>query len=374
METHLLIVGPTDINIQLFHHFISSIHIFQLHEHHTWVIAMASTLALCTLFCSCVVIRCLTDVEIATLKADRVMVVEDYSADAYLIQSNGLPDRATPPVENNPNTARTQNHNFTIPKIPTDVDPPGCLPMGAIGIATDGVALFNPYTIELYNAVEGDNKEKFDKCDGHADQTGTYHYHQIPSCLLNITIWDQFMGVAFDGYPIYGPIDETGRNLTRGDLDFCHGRINADGNFRYHMTYDFPYILGCYKGEVNYTMLMSQGGGPPPQGGGPPPQGGGPPPQGGSPPPQDDPPPQDGNPPQDGPPPQGGPPPQDGMPPPHNGGPPQGDGARSQCYANVSDPASIDDDTTSGTRNITFNLFYIFTILIVIIVDKAEHM
>ena len=56
------------------------------------------------------------------------------------------------------------------------------------------------------------------------------------------------VGVAFDGFPIYGPVDKSGKTLTSADLDECHGRLDSDGNYQYHTTADFPYILGCYKG------------------------------------------------------------------------------------------------------------------------------
>ena len=57
------------------------------------------------------------------------------------------------------------------------------------------------------------------------------------------------IGVAFDGFGIYGPVDELGRTLTSDDLDECHGRYNSDGVYQYHTTSDFPYILGCFRGH-----------------------------------------------------------------------------------------------------------------------------
>ncbi|MEE2786019.1 MAG: YHYH protein, partial [Myxococcota bacterium] len=34
-------------------------------------------------------------------------------------------------------------------------------------------------------------------------------------------------------------------------LDECNGRIGPDGNYRYHATSTFPYVLGCYHGVIN---------------------------------------------------------------------------------------------------------------------------
>ncbi|XP_019613981.1 PREDICTED: uncharacterized protein LOC109461943, partial [Branchiostoma belcheri] len=72
----------------------------------------------------------------------------------------------------------------------------------------------------------------------------------IPNCLLNQSqVPSDIVGVAFDGFPIYGPRTEDGVTLTSADLDECHGRL-VDGRYRYHVTADFPYFLGCFKGVV----------------------------------------------------------------------------------------------------------------------------
>ena len=39
-------------------------------------------------------------------------------------------------------------------------------------------------------------------------------------------------GIALDGFPIYGPIDEDGKQLTSRELDECHGRFTALGEYR----------------------------------------------------------------------------------------------------------------------------------------------
>lgn len=82
-------------------------------------------------------------------------------------------------------------------------------------------------------------------------------------------MWDQcFAGVALDGFPIYGPYasDKGSDPLTSDDLDICHGRM-VDGKYRYHLTYDFPYVLGCYWGasakdnapQVSYDCDLDSG-------------------------------------------------------------------------------------------------------------------
>ncbi|XP_061182288.1 uncharacterized protein LOC133190614 [Saccostrea echinata] len=172
----------------------------------------------------------------------------------------------------NPHTASSQNFRFTFDKEVEFACTPGSLPKGTIAITKTGVAIYNPLTSADLNAVEGDDAEKFDRCNGHSDSNGVYHYHQSPesyNCGDTYTAeYDQFIGVALDGFPIYGPraSDKGTEPLTSDDLDICHGRM-VDGKYRYHLTSDFPYVLGCFWGagardnsqRVSYTCDKSVG-------------------------------------------------------------------------------------------------------------------
>ncbi|XP_069139626.1 uncharacterized protein [Argopecten irradians] len=176
-----------------------------------------------------------------------------------MIMASGQPDHDWEVV--NPNTPVDQNYNIPIPKTPTNESTPGCLALGIIGITRTGVALYNPLDAQSENAVEGPGAEVLDSCDGHADPRGVYHYHDLPfNCLYRGDV-DEFMGVAMDGYPIYGPkVNDSGviKTLTSADLDKCHGRFTADGRYRYHMTFTFPYILGCFWGSILYDRTQTQ--------------------------------------------------------------------------------------------------------------------
>ena len=78
----------------------------------------------------------------------------------------------------------------------------------------------------------------------------------LTACVGNSQNVDNFLGVALDGNPIYGPnASDFPALLTSADLDACHGRYK-NGRYRYHITADFPYSLGCFKG--NYTSLNTQ--------------------------------------------------------------------------------------------------------------------
>lgn len=87
---------------------------------------------------------------------------------------------------------------------------------------------------------------------------GVYHYHQTPDCLYDNTN-DEFIGVALDGFPIYGIKNSTGQEMTSKDLDQCHGHV-YNGEYRYRLTRDYPYIMGCFKGT-----RANQGGRTPPE-------------------------------------------------------------------------------------------------------------
>jgi len=120
-------------------------------------------------------------------------------------------------------------------------------------------------------------------------------FHPLPPSHCSFQVPSPIIGVALDGFPIYGPKDENGRTLTSADLDECHGRL-VNGQYRYHVTSDFPYFLGCFRGapvdaqiagqpcecteRADPCLAVGDGGGgnlPPPPGGDlPPPPGGAP--------------------------------------------------------------------------------------------------
>jgi hypothetical protein len=98
--------------------------------------------------------------------------------------------------------------------------------------------------------------ETQDQCDGHPQQSSTYHYHDVPSCLRDATVGAAtVVGYAKDGFPIVVERDSAGNLPTNADLDECHGRtspIVLDGRvvtmYHYAATYEFPYFMGCYRG------------------------------------------------------------------------------------------------------------------------------
>ncbi|KAL5270327.1 hypothetical protein ACHWQZ_G001158 [Mnemiopsis leidyi] len=180
---------------------------------------------------------------------------EDNGDGSQTIYTNGIPSHPTwefPQPSGNPNELkeiRTTLKIYSEPRM--RAEPLRCLPMGYIGIATSGVAIDGWFPAER-GCPEVADFEELDICEGHPSPNGQYHYHhyspcvQMPTCGQPSSIW----GVAIDGIPIYGPFDEDGRQLTKEDLDECGGKVDSTGRYKYHMTVDPPYSLGCLRGEI----------------------------------------------------------------------------------------------------------------------------
>jgi len=242
---------------------------------------MTTFLRLAAVLCSfgVVVVHAQTDAltaeELAILQAWGIGVTTHNDNNTITVSHHGYPNHTFDGGwGNNPNTVSYQNYSFNIPKHATVAAEPECAGyLGPIGLSLSGAAFYNPYTGQGNNAVEGDCKETFDACSGHPSPNGAYHYHKIPTCIYTgADLRNKLLGVAFDGYPIYGPMDATGKVWTAAELDECNGHTDTDGRYKYRATEDFPYILGCYRGNVVLQRRAVGGGGggggnrPPPPG------------------------------------------------------------------------------------------------------------
>lgn len=157
--------------------------------------------------------------------------------------------------DRNPNHIAGRTINYALPYNPSPAASPGCLSEGSIGIALDGVAVFDAFDAIGHDAVA---REGQDICHGHPQQESVYHYHGwLQACVTDAgsaTQNSSLLGYALDGYGIYGPW-YGGTVLTSADLDACHGMTSvvawhgvATSVYHYVSTYDFPYTLGCYHG------------------------------------------------------------------------------------------------------------------------------
>ena len=180
------------------------------------------------------------------------------------IKSDGVPDHKScyfsttdsryqayngtnPVFSKNPNSIGTHSFVFTIPASPAVNAAHEATPLGPIGVAINGVPIYNQYAgpgTPLTNEVNS-----FDQYNGHPDQSATYHYHVEPWYITQNNTKSALVGFLLDGYPVYGPL-ENGKTLTSADLDTYHGHtgVTADypnGIYHYHTTADAPYINGA---------------------------------------------------------------------------------------------------------------------------------
>lgn len=159
--------------------------------------------------------------------------------------------------DRNPNRIQSQAVRFTLPLIPTVGASSQCLSMGPIGIALTGVVIFNGLDAGGRDAVA---HEIQDKCDGHPERSGQYHYHGLSRCITETSDssgHSGLVGYMLDGFGIYGVKGTRGRELTNADLDECHGHaheVSWDGTqrilYHYHMTREYPYTIGCFRGAA----------------------------------------------------------------------------------------------------------------------------
>ena len=183
-----------------------------------------------------------------------------------LLETRGLPDHFSPywgrksesyeaphrGMVVNPERIREQDLTLYIPLEPQRAKRIQPTRLGPIGIAVNGVPLFNQYAGPGRPLDE--EIASFDRYNGHPQEFGAYHYHVEP---LYITQKDSgLVGFLLDGFPIYGRIDKNGTFPT--DLDtanghFCPTTDYPDGIYHYHITPTEPYISGGYRGEPGYV-------------------------------------------------------------------------------------------------------------------------
>jgi hypothetical protein len=170
-------------------------------------------------------------------------------ASPYWGVGNALYEAPHAGMQVNPNRIASQSLVLRVPMSPS-LASASDTPMGPMGIATNGVALFNQYAAgrsPLTNEIA-----TFDRYNGHPQQTGQYHYHLEPLWLTSRDGMAALIGVLLDGFPVYGP-RESGGALPSG-LDTCNGHTHVttdfpSGTYHYHVTTAAPYISGCFAGQ-----------------------------------------------------------------------------------------------------------------------------
>ncbi|HEX5395243.1 MAG TPA: YHYH protein [Candidatus Saccharimonadales bacterium] len=189
--------------------------------------------------------------------------------DKRIISGNGLPvDTMTGifPIkagtdayayDRNPNSIQAQTVLASLPANPAAASMPTCVGLGEIGYMTNGVALFNALDAAGRDAAA---HEVQDKCDGHPQMQGIYHYHSLSTCLEKNEGNNQLLGYALDGFGIYGNKDSSGNIITNSQLDECHGmtsKIQWDGKtvnmYHYVINHEYPYSIACFRGAPVQT-------------------------------------------------------------------------------------------------------------------------
>ncbi len=203
--------------------------------------------------------------------------------DTIVVVGNAVPDYTY--IGTSPGEPGGREVSFSIPATPTMADAVTDVPyLGAAAVTLTGIPIYGPT-----EGTGGDVDSLpgiISACGSHMGPTG-FHTHKIltsaeTDCLFSpeeVASGPQLVGYAFDGFPIY-----TGGGLTSswqltdeslfasdtwaahtyvegsGDLDRCNGRLDADGNYAYFTTEGFPYVLGCFVGEVTITEAGRGGG------------------------------------------------------------------------------------------------------------------
>ncbi len=134
---------------------------------------------------------------------------------------------------------------------------------GAIGLTTNGLAIFNNA------AAPGDTLASevatFDNFNGHPQEQGIYHHHAQPLNLTNES--SELIGIALDGFPVYGRKCDNGTSSTGDDftpdstgtnvLDSLHGHTSATIHFpgsqyHYHAAQDSTATIVTLMGSSYY--------------------------------------------------------------------------------------------------------------------------
>jgi hypothetical protein len=171
--------------------------------------------------------------------------------------------------DQNPNSIQNQTLSFSLSAQPVPADNPSCAPE-AVGILLSGIPLFSALDAPGRDAVA---HEVQDRCEGHPQPSGIYHYHSLTNCMKDERQADgssKLIGYAIDGFGIFGPYGPGGKEYESKDLDECHGLTSAimwDDKlilqYHYIATTDFPYTVGCLRGTFDRATVEMLSGPPP---------------------------------------------------------------------------------------------------------------
>jgi len=205
--------------------------------------------------------------------------IPNHKRDAqYAVPKPGImvPDKNTAMIGDDP--TKPQHYDFIITTTPQFSAHTTKAPLGSIGLMISGAVLFNPYEADDHTLAMASNfylldahgkKIWFiDACSGHATpEQGQYHYHALPNCVTSQVDKPKgpshIIGIALDGFFIYGANDIHGKAISVTSLDECNG-INSPtpefpkGIYHYVLpgTQDETSSIRCFKGVVDAKNII----------------------------------------------------------------------------------------------------------------------
>jgi hypothetical protein len=155
---------------------------------------------------------------------------------------------------------------------------------GPIGFTISGEAIFNAFegdgsTPALTDNVsysfttaagKAETASFIDGCNSHPTPLSAgyeWHHHAVPACLVaqidGSNGPSHLIGIALDGYPIYGGRDIDGKTIAVAQLDACNGITSATPEFPsgiYHYVLPVGVTgkqssLNCYSGTVSHSQM-----------------------------------------------------------------------------------------------------------------------
>jgi len=203
--------------------------------------------------------HCETDTftnEVSGLKCDQKYIQ---------FKSNGLPASDHILMEGiiatNQQFPTEHSYQFKINRKPKQLDVKKIPDAGPIGVAVNGIPIFDPATQGPANKRTGKRPStldagELDECGGHAGRGDDYHYHIAPNCLIEqlgmqkVEIEKKPIGFSMDGHPIHALGWFNKKNDVESKLDKCRGMTDLAGNYFYNVKATAPWgILDCFNSE-----------------------------------------------------------------------------------------------------------------------------
>lgn len=193
--------------------------------------------------------------EIKTCKCDEGCYTDEVSKLACnngkaRFSSNGLPDPShtvmTGITATNQQFPGIHDFDFEIILNPQLASKPTVTDGGPIGVAVNGVPIFDPWTQGPVNPSTGKRPNtleagELDECGGHGGRGDDYHYHIAPKCLIEelgynwIDVDKKPVGYAMDGFAIHALGWFEASNSVEALLDACRGMTDENGTYFYNV-------------------------------------------------------------------------------------------------------------------------------------------